>query len=799
MSVSREQRPLTDDSHLGGGSPSLVEFSAVFDGCDGFIEFRALPRKAQGFFQLEDEAGMSTFLAAHQEDNLYFGVATRRDGTSGALENCRHLGALFADVDFKVTPEPEARERLARLAVKPSIVINSGGGLHVYWILQEPLELPDEAAYAKALLRRLAGAIGGDLSAAEPARILRLPGTRNYKYDPPRPVRSESLDDDARYTLDELEAALPPEPAANGSGARFTMPDEPVAEGKGRNSLLYGLARSQKARNLSARAIQATVEIENATRCRPPLPDDEVRQILENAHKQPDRADFRGADIQTSATGIGNALRFVAKHGNDVRYVKVWRQWLIWDGTHWKPDKVGRVMELAKEVAVELYREAVAADDKTRRWAAQTASVGRLEEMLALASTDPRVAASPEQFDAVPYVFNVQNGTLDLRTGTLRPHRKEDMLSKIAAVEYIPGAQAEVWTTFLAQTLPRPVVRRYTQKVLGAALLGDPVDQRLYFAQGPEATGKSTFLNAVRTPFGTYGGTVDPETLLKKRNDPGVRDDLADLEGLRLVTSVEPQDGRGWDAQRIQQLTGGDPVKARHLYAKLSTYKPRFTLLVGANNRPSVPASNGAFWRRLRLIRFDQHVPEDQRDRTLPKQLEEPSVQQAILVWLVEGCLAWQAEPALSEPASVIRDTADYRVENELLGPFLAALVFEKDAFAPSSELDTAFFEWVREEEIDARIASKAVLNKRLRELGCKNATKWIEGKKIRGWFGVRLGEAGTPERDGTAVFSNSPYRESPEEVPESGVPGCPGVPPAEMIRRAARAARDRHARRPHR
>ena len=60
------------------------------------------------------------FLDEHDAEDLYVGVATRRDGSSGTLANCAGLTALFADIDFKSTPEAEARRRLAAFPLPPA-------------------------------------------------------------------------------------------------------------------------------------------------------------------------------------------------------------------------------------------------------------------------------------------------------------------------------------------------------------------------------------------------------------------------------------------------------------------------------------------------------------------------------------------------------------------------------------------------------------------------------------------------------------------------------------------------------
>lgn len=197
-------------------------FAALFPDPDGLIELRALPSKTRDFFKPHDSEGIERFIRVNAGEDLYFGVATRRTRDSGKRENCSLLHVLFVDIDFKVTPEPEARAKLQRFPLKPSIIVNSGGGLHVYYLLWEPLDLQTEAAKARSLLRRLALTLGGDLSSAELARVLRPPHTLNHKfeYETPRRVLIEVFNPDLRYNPSDLEDVLPAEPEAttNGNG-----------------------------------------------------------------------------------------------------------------------------------------------------------------------------------------------------------------------------------------------------------------------------------------------------------------------------------------------------------------------------------------------------------------------------------------------------------------------------------------------------------------------------------------------------------------------------------------------------
>ena len=264
-------------------------FAALCASCEGRLELRALPSKAQLFVATGDEAGVARFLAAHAAENLYFGVAPRRDETSGALENCQHLGVLFVDIDFKITPVAQARDAVRHFPLKPSIVVRSGGGVHLYWILREPMDLPEEAALAKDLLRRLARQLGGDLAAAEPARVLRVPGTRNFKYTPPRAVTLARLEAEARFNPSDFDSLLPAEPIES-SGQRFTVPDR-IRAGA-RNATLYALGRSLKTRGLTERELFAALAATNAERCEPPLGEAELRAVAHQAATQRDRSGF---------------------------------------------------------------------------------------------------------------------------------------------------------------------------------------------------------------------------------------------------------------------------------------------------------------------------------------------------------------------------------------------------------------------------------------------------------------------------------------------------------------------------
>lgn len=255
--------------------------AAIVDGCDGLLELRALPSRDRTFLALDDTAGLESFARDHAADDLYFGVATRRDATGGTLDHCQQLGALFVDLDGDTT-------KLDRFALPPSILIGSGSGQHAYWLLREPFDVPADADTIKSLLRRLAHAVGGDLAAAEPARILRIPATTNRKHDPPRPVTIMRCEPDRRYNPGDFDEWLPAEPAATTTAAPLSLADA-IPPGA-RNATLYRLTRSLRWQRLPESAIRDAVQAVNRAQCQPPLDPAEVDHLVRHGLAQRDRA-----------------------------------------------------------------------------------------------------------------------------------------------------------------------------------------------------------------------------------------------------------------------------------------------------------------------------------------------------------------------------------------------------------------------------------------------------------------------------------------------------------------------------
>lgn len=367
----------------------------------------------------------------------------------------------------------------------------------------------------------------------------------------------------------------------------------------------------------------------------------------------------------------------------------------------------------------------------------------RLNAMIEVAKARPGIAIAADELDADPWALNVLNGTIDLRTGDLRPHNRADLLTKLAPVEYHPGRRDDRLTQFLRDATGDDAdVIDFLQLVAGYTATGLTIEEILLLIFGPEASGKSTFLDMLRAVLGDYAQTIDCGMLMQNkagRSAGNATPEIACLAGARLAAGSESDSGRELAEAVTKNLTGGEPITARHLYAEQFSFRPQFKLWLAMNHCPRVSAEDGAIWRRILRIGFEHTVPPERRDKTLKPYLRDPDGgAPAVLAWAVEGCLRWQKE-GLHVPEAVKRSTTAYRQESDPLAAFIEdCLAFEPMAWTPWHDIWTAYNVHAAEMGTGEkyRVAPKR-LQERLRAHDCESERRYAG----RGWSRVEVRE----------------------------------------------------------
>jgi putative DNA primase/helicase len=345
-------------------------------------------------------------------------------------------------------------------------------------------------------------------------------------------------------------------------------------------------------------------------------------------------ADFLGWEHFTLQEGRGvylctdtvNAARLADRHGANLRYCHPWGKWLVYDGTRWRVDDRGAVVRLAKETARSIFEEAreapsEAAANQLGKWASSSMSESKLRAMISLSQSEPGIPVLPDELDASPdllNVLNVLNGTIDLQSGKLREHRREDLITRIVPVEYDPDATAPAWETFLQRVLPGEELRAFVQRAAGYSAKGDASEQCMFINHGSGANGKSTFQEALSAALGDYAMRTPTEMLLTRRSDV-VPNDVARLKGARFVSASETEEGRRLAESRIKDLTGQDTITARFMKAEWFDFAPTHKLWLSTNHKPEIRGTDAAIWRRIRLVPWTVSIPPAKQDKNSPR------------------------------------------------------------------------------------------------------------------------------------------------------------------------------------
>lgn len=414
-------------------------------------------------------------------------------------------------------------------------------------------------------------------------------------------------------------------------------------------------------------------------------------------------------------TDLGNAERFVAQHKSKVKYTQE-AGWLCWTGKQWRQDGVGP-LRLAKQTVRSIYAEAASLlDDNQRRTAVRhglaSESASRIEAMLRLARFEPSIAAELSDFDNPAWLFNCANGTVDLKTGQLKPHEPSDLLTKISKVEFNAEAQCPTWQAFLKRIMgDSDSLVRFLKRAIGYTLTGETGEQCFFLLFGYGANGKSTVLNVTKLLLGDYARTASIKTLTVQRYE-GVNNDVARLAGARFVAVIEGKSDSQLNTTVIKQLTGDDTITARYLFKENFEFEAQFKLWLATNHKPDIRETDEGTWRRVLLIPFVVTIPTAERDQNLRHKLREELP--GILNWALEGCLEWQRD-GLQIPPEIYNATREYRKEQDALMRFIdAACLLKPNASVAASEFYSAYQAWCT--QTGERIESQTVIGQRMNE-----------------------------------------------------------------------------------
>jgi putative DNA primase/helicase len=436
------------------------------------------------------------------------------------------------------------------------------------------------------------------------------------------------------------------------------------------------------------------------------------RELVEAAEPVPGDVSF--LRLPSGQTDSANAVRLVESFGSDIKYVSEWNKWIKWNGKRWVIDtRDNQIAALAKRIGrknwKEFSKEAARGklDEKTTaamtRFCRSSCSLKGVQAMIALARSEPGVAISPDQLDCDPQLLNCVNGTVNLRTGKLRQHRREDFITALCPTRFDPHAPARRFEKSIKLIFHQSEnLIGFMRRFFGYSLTGDVSEQILLIPHGVGSNGKSTLFNAVMYSLGGDYCIKAKKDLLTAKRFEGHSTEMMDLFAKRLVLVSETDDGSRLDEALVKDLTGGDSIRGRRMREDSWQYNPTHKLILATNHKPIIRGTDHAIWRRLALVPFtvtfwNREAGEKgdaglEQDKSLPGQLKTEAA--GILAWMVRGCLEWQRD-GLQIPDEVKGATTEYRASQDVVAAFLKQRCTEGTTLrVKASELYKQYCDW---------------------------------------------------------------------------------------------------------
>lgn len=442
--------------------------------------------------------------------------------------------------------------------------------------------------------------------------------------------------------------------------------------------------------------------------------EDAIRDAVVNAAEAEDDGKGGSRDQRLARKLLndsGNGERLRARFGRDMLFVPEIGRY-CWTGKYWSARIGDKEWSLkAQKTALAMWREVAELDAELsgsdnkrlhefRGWATESGNRARLSAMQAV--SEPHLEKRVDELDVNPFLFNVQNGTLELGSKSdpssvrLRRHARLDFITRIAPIGYDKEADCPLFRAFLDQILPDREVQEWLQRWFGYSLTGDYSEHKFAAFWGDGRNGKGVLTKLLQWLYGDYAGVIQFASLLDagQRRGSDASPDLAKLPGMRAVFTGEPKKGTKLDDGLVKQISGGDDLTVRKLNKDFFDLKPTFKLTLAFNNKPRIQDDTHGMWTRIALVPFTVIVPEERIDKGLLDKLKAEGP--GVLNWALDGFRRWR-EGGLVAPQAILAATAEYRSESDRIGQFLEAATIRDPAGAiASDELYACYEGWAR-------------------------------------------------------------------------------------------------------
>lgn len=269
-----------------------------------------------------------------------------------------------------------------------------------------------------------------------------------------------------------------------------------------------------------------------------------------------------------------------------------------------------------------------------------------------------------DKLDSKTHLYGFENGVYDVESLCFREGRPDDFISLSSKTHFFGDKTSESLNNFINSVLPQPEMKMYVLKLLASCMEGSTRDQKFHIWTGSGANGKSSLIDLFEMCMGEYSCKLPITLLTKKRNASNAASpEVLASKGKRFATMQEPDFGDQINVGYMKELTGGDSIYARGLYANPVEFKPQFKLVLTCNKLPEIPATDQGTWRRLRVVPFPVKFVDDPDPRNPYELKKDYSIREKMTTWvepficiLIDALKEYKTN-GLHEPDEVLKYT----------------------------------------------------------------------------------------------------------------------------------------------
>jgi putative DNA primase/helicase len=361
------------------------------------------------------------------------------------------------------------------------------------------------------------------------------------------------------------------------------------------------------------------------------------------------------------------------------------------------------------------------------KFAVQSGNLPRTMAMISQA--EPFQSVKPGALDPENFALNCKNGTLRFKRvrddecpdpDTVRwkveqsfsPHQPADMISKVTACDWNPDAPETVWRKDLARYMPDPKKREYLQVAMGYTAMGISGEQVFHYLYGDGQNWKSAFQESTGRALGSYRKAMGFGSISGDQMPDGSKPspDWAGLSSRRMVTIEEVPRVAPLKEEQIKVITSASPFPVRLLHKNFFDLMPKFVMWMCSNSEPNIKGGDLGIWRRTRVMRWDEKVPDEGKlpfDQVMA--LYEPC-QEDILNWIVEGVHKYLIEGLDTYVTDDMRlYVANLRRDRDSVGAFAGdCLVHREGNNVRARSMYEAFKAWCGANGVDPVLSETA-------------------------------------------------------------------------------------------